>query len=60
MEQEFSLIAFLTSSTSQVVWYIENGESFHIIAVREYLFNYNEEEIRFYIQMGNNFKCNLV
>lgn len=35
MEQEFALIACLTSSTSQGVWCIDSGVSFHMIGVRE-------------------------
>ena len=37
MEDEFALIVCMVSSTSQNIWYIDNGASFHMIGVREYL-----------------------
>jgi hypothetical protein len=34
-ENEFSLIACLSTSTSSGVWYIDNGPSSHMIGVRD-------------------------
>ena len=35
MEDEFALIACMVRSTSQCVWYIGSGASFHMTGVRE-------------------------
>jgi len=60
MEQEFTLITCLSSSSSQGVWYIDGGAPFHVTGVREYFSSFKEEDIRFQIQMGNKSKYNLV
>lgn len=60
IEDEFALIAYLTSSTSLGVWYINSGASFHMIGTREYFSSYKEEDIRIQISMGNNSKLSLV
>ena len=53
MEDEFALIACMVSSTSQCVWYIDSGASFHMTRVREYFSSYKEEDTNFQISMGN-------
>ena len=65
MEDEFALIACMVSSTSQCVWYIDSGASFHMTGVREYFSsykedNYKEEDTNFQISMGNLSKLNPV
>lgn len=60
MEDEFALIACMVSSTSQIVWYIDSGASFHLTRVREYFSNYKEENSRIQISMGNLSKLNPV
>ena len=60
MEDEFSLIACLVSSTSKCVWYIDSGASFHMTGVREYFSSYKEEDTNFQISMGNLSKLNPV
>lgn len=57
VDREFTLITCLTSSTSQCVWYIDSVVSFHMMGVREEFSNYKEEDINFYIKMGNKSKC---
>ena len=42
MEDEFALIACMVSSTSQTIWYIDSGASFHMIGVRQYFSSYGE------------------
>lgn len=56
MEDGFSLIAFLSSSISIGVWYIDNGVSKHMKGVRDYLSRHKEGEMDFPIQMGNTMK----
>jgi hypothetical protein len=56
-ENEFSLIACLSSSSNSGVWYIDNGASSHITGVRGYFSSLKEEEMDLYIEMGNNAKC---
>ena len=36
MEDDFAFIACMVSSTSQCVWYIDSGASFHMTGVRGY------------------------
>ena len=60
MEDEFALIACMVSSTSQCVWYIDSGVSFHMIGVREYFYSYKEEDTNFQVSMGNLSKLNPV
>lgn len=43
MEDEFALIACMVGSTTQWLWYIDSGESFHMTGVREYFSSYKEE-----------------
>jgi hypothetical protein len=56
-ENEFSLIAFLSSSASIGVWYIDSCASSHMIGVHGYFSSLKEEEMDLYIEMGNNAKC---
>jgi hypothetical protein len=42
-ENEFSLIASLSSLASNGVWYIDNGASSHMTRVRYYFSNMKEE-----------------
>jgi len=60
MEDEFALIACMVSSTSQTIWYIDNGVSFHMTGVREYFSSYKEENTNIHISMGNLSKLNPV
>jgi len=60
MEQEFTLISCLSSSTSEDVRYIDSGASFHIIRVWEYFSSDKEGDIIFQIQIGNKSKCNII
>ena len=60
MEDEFALIACMVSSTSQGVWYIDNGASFHMTRVREYFSSCKEKDIKIQISMGNMSKLNPV
>ena len=60
MEDGFALIACMVSSTSQCVWYIDSGASFHMTGVREYFSSYKEEKTNIQISMGNLFKLNSV
>ena len=60
MEDEFSLIACMVSSTSQCFWYIDSGASFHMTGFREYFSSYKEEDTKFQISMGNLSKLNPV
>ena len=60
MEDEFALIACMVSSTSQCVWYIDSGGSFHMTGVREYFSSYKEEDTNIQISMGNLSKLNPV
>jgi transposase InsO family protein len=55
-ENEFSLIACLSSSTNSGVWYIDSGASSHMTGVRDY-FSSLKEEMDLVIEMGNNAKC---
>jgi hypothetical protein len=55
-ENEFSLLACLSSSASVGVWYIDNGASSHMTGVHDY-FSRLKEELDLYIEMGNNLKC---
>lgn len=45
MEQEFTLIACMSSSTLQGALYIDNGASFRMTWVRNYFSSYREENI---------------
>jgi hypothetical protein len=56
-ENGFSIIACLSSSANSGVWYIESGVSSHMIGVRAYFSNLQEEEMDLVIEMGNNAKC---
>jgi hypothetical protein len=56
-ENEFSLITCLSSSTSNGVWYIDNGASSHMTRVWDYFSSLKEEEMDLVIEMGNNAKC---
>ena len=60
MEDEFTLIAFMVSSTSQCVWYIDSGASFHMTGFREYFSSYKEEDTNIQISMRNLSKLNPV
>ena len=60
MEDEFALIAYMVSSTSQTIWYIDIGASFLMTGVREYFFSYKEENTNIQISMGNLSKLKLV
>jgi hypothetical protein len=51
-ENEFSLIACLSSSTSTGVWYIDSGASSHMTGVHDYFSSLKEEELDLYIEMG--------
>jgi hypothetical protein len=56
-EDEFSLIACLSSSVSLVVWYVDSGASSHMTGMQEYFSSLQEEEMDLMIKMGNNAKC---
>jgi hypothetical protein len=55
-ENEFSLVACLSSSTSSCIWYINSGSSSHMTGVLDY-FSSLKEEMDLVIEMGNNVKC---
>jgi hypothetical protein len=56
-ENDFSLIACLSSSASTGVWYIDSVASSHMTGVRDFFSSLKEEEVDLYIQMGNDAKC---
>jgi hypothetical protein len=56
-ENEFSLIACISSSTNCGVWHIDSGASSHMTRVHDYFSNLKEGERDLYIEMGNNAKC---
>jgi hypothetical protein len=58
-ENEFSLIACLSGSTSTGVWYIDSGASSHMtgVGVSDIFSILKEEELDLYIEMGNDAKC---
>lgn len=59
LEDEFALIACLSSSTSTGVQYIDSGASCHTTRVREYFSIYQEKEMGFQIYMWSKSKCTL-
>ena len=57
LEEEFACVS---STASYDVWYIDSGASTHMAGVRDYVSDYQEEQMNFKITMGNKSKCTLV
>lgn len=56
-ENEFSLIACLSSSIANKVWYIDSGASCHMTGVREcFDTKLEEKKLDFYIELRDNAK----
>lgn len=54
LEEDFACVS---STMSSDVWYIDSGASAHMTGVRDYFFDYQEEQMNFKITMGNKAKC---
>ena len=55
-EDEFSLLACLSTSIVTGTWYIDSGASCHMTRVREYFNNLKEYNANFNIVLGDNAK----
>ncbi|XP_059068968.1 uncharacterized protein LOC131859351 [Cryptomeria japonica] len=55
-DNEFSLIACLSSSFANSVWYIDSGASCHMMGVKEYFTKLEEKKLDFYNKLGDNAK----
>ena len=54
LEEDFSCVS---STMSSDVWYIDGEASAHMMGVRDYFSDYQEERMNFKITMGNKAKC---
>jgi hypothetical protein len=53
-ELDFSLIAYMASSESRSVWYLDSGAYFHMTGDRESFSDLEEKDLRMHIEMGDD------
>ena len=53
-ELEFSLISCMVSSSLGLVWYLDNGASFHMAGDKELLSDLEEKYLQMHIEMGDD------
>ena len=58
MEDESSLVTYLSSSMTTCVWYIYSGVACHMTGVRDYFTSLKEHSFDFYVELGDNSKYN--
>ena len=55
---DFLLIACMVSSAMGLVWYLDNGASFHMTRDKELFSSFEEKDLQMHIEMGDDLQYN--